>query len=132
MVFVSSVQGLLSIPYRSAYSAPKHAIQAFADCLRAEEPSLQVLCFSPGYIRTNLSTSAVRDTGDTHGAMDATTAQGVSPEVAATAVLRALEAGQGDLTLAPLSHRAAILVRALWPSLCAKIMAGRAARSKPY
>lgn len=132
MVFVSSVQGRLSIPYRSAYSGPKHALQAFADCLRAEEPALQVLCLAPGYIRTNLSHSAVRDSGDVHGAMDATTAQGLSPEAAADALLRALEARDGELTLAPLAHRLAIVLRAVWPRLCFKLMAMRAAKSQPY
>ena len=36
IVTVSSLQGVLAMPSRSAYSASKHAIQAFTDSLRIE------------------------------------------------------------------------------------------------
>lgn len=36
IVCISSVQGRLAIPYRSAYAASKHAYQAFFDCARWE------------------------------------------------------------------------------------------------
>lgn len=63
--FVSSVQGKFALPYRSAYSASKHSIQAFSDSLRAEVASkgLKVTCISPGYIKTQLSFNALTSTG---------------------------------------------------------------------
>ncbi|XP_018617208.1 dehydrogenase/reductase (SDR family) member 7Cb [Scleropages formosus] len=36
LLLVNSVQGKLSVPFRTAYAASKHAVQAFFDCLRAE------------------------------------------------------------------------------------------------
>ncbi|KAJ8969354.1 hypothetical protein NQ317_016139 [Molorchus minor] len=36
IIFTSSVQGLVALPERSAYSASKHALQAFSDSLRAK------------------------------------------------------------------------------------------------
>ena len=50
-------------------SASKHALQAFFDCLRAElaDTNIRVSLVSPGYIRTNLSTNAIRGDGSVHG-----------------------------------------------------------------
>lgn len=65
IVFVSSVQGKYALPNRSAYSASKHAMQAFADSLRAEISSkgLKVTCICPGYVQTQLSMNALTATG---------------------------------------------------------------------
>uniref|UniRef100_A0AAY4CA04 Dehydrogenase/reductase (SDR family) member 7C n=1 Tax=Denticeps clupeoides TaxID=299321 RepID=A0AAY4CA04_9TELE len=35
-LLVNSIQGRLSVPFRTSYAASKHAVQAFFDCLRAE------------------------------------------------------------------------------------------------
>ncbi|XP_051905095.1 dehydrogenase/reductase SDR family member 7B isoform X2 [Hippocampus zosterae] len=70
IVVISSVQGKIAIPYRSAYAASKHATQAYFDCLRAEVEryGLFVTVISPGYIRTNLSANAVTGDGSKYGA----------------------------------------------------------------
>ncbi|KAF5903806.1 dehydrogenase/reductase sdr family member 7b, partial [Clarias magur] len=69
IVVISSVQGKIAIPYRSAYAASKHATQAYFDCLRAEVErfGLHVSVISPGYIRTNLSLNAVTGDGSKYG-----------------------------------------------------------------
>lgn len=69
VVCVSSVQGKFSLPHRSAYSASKHAMQAFCDSLRAEvaEHNVKVLCVSPGYINTALSLNALTGSGRNYG-----------------------------------------------------------------
>lgn len=69
IVFISSVQGKIALPQRSAYSASKHALQAFADSLRAEVASrgLKVTCISPGYVRTQLSINALTASGESYG-----------------------------------------------------------------
>lgn len=66
---VSSIQGKFSLPHRSAYSASKHALQAFCDSLRAEvaEHNISVLCVSPGYINTALSLNALTASGRAYG-----------------------------------------------------------------
>jgi len=53
---------------RAAYSASKHALQAFSDSLRAEVASsgIKVTVVSPGYIRTNLSLNALTGHGEAH------------------------------------------------------------------
>uniref|UniRef100_A0A8C5QXS4 Dehydrogenase/reductase SDR family member 7B n=1 Tax=Leptobrachium leishanense TaxID=445787 RepID=A0A8C5QXS4_9ANUR len=69
IVVISSVQGKISIPFRSAYAASKHATQAFFDCLRAEMAAteIEVTVVNPGYIKTNLSMNAVTDDGSIYG-----------------------------------------------------------------
>lgn len=69
IVFISSVQGLISIPDRSAYGASKHALQAFGDSLRAEmhQHNISVSVISPGYIKTAISVNALTGSGDSHG-----------------------------------------------------------------
>lgn len=69
IVFVSSVVGRLPIPYRSSYTASKHALQAFADCLRAEmaQNNIKVLVSSPGYVHTDVSRNALTGYGTLHG-----------------------------------------------------------------
>lgn len=69
IVFVSSVVGRISIPYRSAYTASKHALQAFADCLRAEvsHHNIKVIVSSPGYVATEVSRNALTGYGTLHG-----------------------------------------------------------------
>lgn len=53
-VVVNSVQGKFGIAFRSSYTASKHALVGFFDCLRAETSHLGVRVTSvfPGYIRT--------------------------------------------------------------------------------
>lgn len=71
IVFVSSVQGLIAIPDRSAYAASKHAMQAFGDCLRSEmrQHNINVSVVSPGYVKTAVSMNALTASGENHGGM---------------------------------------------------------------
>ena len=70
IVNISSLQGCLALPERSAYSASKHALQAFSDSLRAEMRSsgknVHVMVVNPGYVRTNLSLNARAGDGTLH------------------------------------------------------------------
>ncbi|XP_020864106.1 dehydrogenase/reductase SDR family member 7B isoform X5 [Phascolarctos cinereus] len=69
IVVISSIQGKISIPFRSAYAASKHATQAFFDCLRAEieQHEIEVTVICPGYIQTNLSLNAITADGSKYG-----------------------------------------------------------------
>jgi len=132
IVFVSSVQGKISLPNRSAYSASKHAMQALADCLRAEIASkgIQVTLVSPGYVRTNLSLNALTGSGSLYGKMDEATAKGYSAEYVAERTFRAIMNGEKDVLIAPILPRIALRMRQLLPTLYFFIMARRAASTK--
>jgi len=95
-------------------------VQGYCESLRAELASsgISVHCVSPGYIRTNLSKSALTGDGTKHGVMDETTAAGADPDQVAAAVLDRVAAGQNDFTIAAgFSAVAAIWMRLLCPRL---------------
>ncbi|XP_041063267.1 dehydrogenase/reductase SDR family member 7B isoform X1 [Carcharodon carcharias] len=132
VVVISSVQGKIAIPFRSAYAASKHATQAFFDCLRAEveQYEVKVTIVSPGYIRTNLSLNAVTGNGSKYGVMDKSTAEGYEPRVVAEAVLTAVCRRKKDVLLAGLLPTVAVYMRTLIPSLFFPIMAARAKKER--
>lgn len=150
VVAISSVQGLIGIPYRSAYAASKHALQGFCDSLRAEVAAhnIKVTVISPGYIRTKLSINALTGDGKQYGGMcveiglicfllkllwivlfvvmDTTTAEGYEPETVADISLKAVIQEQKELLVSSLSPRLAIALRHFFPWLYFRIMEIRA------
>ncbi|XP_025096684.1 LOW QUALITY PROTEIN: dehydrogenase/reductase SDR family member 7B-like [Pomacea canaliculata] len=132
IVGISSIQGKISIPYRSAYSASKHALQAFFDCLRAElaDSNVRVSLVSPGYINTSLSTNAVTGDGSKYGILDKTTESGMSADFVAEKVVNAVIQVQEEVVLAPSVHKAAILLRSVLPGVYFWIMASRARKQR--
>ncbi|XP_015993084.2 dehydrogenase/reductase SDR family member 7B isoform X2 [Rousettus aegyptiacus] len=132
IVAISSIQGKISIPFRSAYSASKHATQAFFDCLRAEmeQYEIEVTVISPGYIHTNLSLNAITADGSKYGVMDKTTAQGRRPMDVARDVLAVVGKKKKDVILADLLPSLAIYLRTLAPGLFFSLMASRARKEQ--
>lgn len=130
IVFVSSIQGKLALPYRSSYSASKHAMSAFADSLRAEthKDNIRVLIVSPGYINTALSLNSLTANGDPYGKTDPNTAAGISPERASDEILKAVLQDQKDVMIAPIGIKLAPYVRTLMPSVFFWAMQRRAAK----
>ena len=63
IVSVSSVAGVLTLPYLGAYSATKHSLEAFADALRREVDGsgVQVSVIQPGAIATGFNERMVHD-----------------------------------------------------------------------
>ncbi|KAL7552711.1 hypothetical protein ACHAWF_015945 [Thalassiosira exigua] len=78
VIWISSIQGKLGTPYRTSYAASKFAVQGYCEALRSELASdnVSVHIVSPGYIRTNLSMSAVMGDGKAYSKMDDTTENG--------------------------------------------------------
>jgi len=113
---------------RSAYTASKHAVQAFADSLRAELSSNGVLVtvISPGYVSTNLSLNALTGSGDAHGKMDESNQKGYSAEYVAQETMKAVLKGKKDVLLSPLIPRLAIFLRYLFPGIYFLLMSHRA------
>ncbi|NWV71728.1 DRS7B reductase, partial [Malurus elegans] len=132
IVAISSVQGKISIPFRSAYAASKHATQAFFDCLRAEveQYDIEVTVVSPGYIQTNLSLNAVTADGSRYGVMDKTTAEGQTAAEVAQVVLHAVGQKKKEVLVAGLTPCLAVYLRNLCPRLFFTLMAYRAKKER--
>ena len=92
-VVVTSLMGLFSSPLRSGYCGAKHALHGFFESLRAEhhDDGIGVTMVCPGFIHTNISMNAVVGDGSQQGTMDAKTGAGLTPEVCAARMVRAVE-----------------------------------------
>lgn len=88
----SSVVGKFGFPYRSSYSASKHALHGFFESLRAEnvQHNIRVSLIIPGRIKTNISVNAIDSRGKTHGVMDEGQDKGMSAEKSAQIICRGL------------------------------------------
>lgn len=60
IVFMSSVLGFVAAPFRGAYAASKHAVEAYADTLRLElhRTGIRVVLIEPGPIKSRFIVSA--------------------------------------------------------------------------
>lgn len=134
VIWISSVQGLVGIPNRSSYAASKFAVQGYTESIRGELKSsgVTVHTVSPGYIRTNLSNSAITGDGTAYGKTDATTAAGADPTHVAVEILdRIVSGGEEDFTIAAtFSAVAAVYLRTLCPGLLRGLLVKRFEKSK--
>lgn len=134
IIWISSVQGLMGIPSRTSYAASKFAVQGYCEAMRAElaTSDVSVHCVSPGYIRTNLSMSAVTGDGSSHGSMDETTANGADPRDVAVEILdSAVAEGKADFVVAATaSAKVAIWLRLLFPQVLRNLLVKRFEKAK--
>ncbi|TAD88001.1 MAG: SDR family oxidoreductase [Bacteroidetes bacterium] len=129
IVAISSVSGKLGAPLRSGYSASKHALHGFFDCLRSEVThlGLKVLLVCPGYINTNISVNALNAQGQPTGKMDDNQANGMMPEVLADRILRAIQKGKREINVGG-KEVIGIYLKRFLPGLLAKILQKQAAK----
>lgn len=92
VVVISSLVGKFSTPYRTGYSASKHALHGFYDGLRAETAGrgLTVSIICPGFIRTNVSVNALTGSGEKLNRMDESTEKGMAPDKCARRIAMAI------------------------------------------
>lgn len=92
MAVASSLVGKFGFPYRSAYSASKHALHGFFETLLAEnyDNGIRISMIIGGRIQTNISKFALTKEGKEHGKMDDGQANGISPEKAAKQIIKGL------------------------------------------
>jgi len=95
----SSIVGKFGFPYRSSYSATKHALQGFFESLRAENTNnnIQVSIIIPGRVQTNISLNAIDKDGKAHGRMDKGQDSGITSEKAAKIIYRNLKKGKKEI-----------------------------------
>lgn len=89
----SSIVGKFGFPYRSAYSASKHALHGFFESLRAESKgkNIRISLIVPGRIQTAISVNAIGRDGTAHGKMDEGQAHGMTAEKSAGIIVRKLK-----------------------------------------
>jgi len=93
IVAVSSISGFTGLPYRSAYSASKHAMVGFFDTLRLElaTTGVSVTTVFPGFVRTDIRDRAIDGSGMPLQKQYVDESHSMAPETCAKIILRAAE-----------------------------------------
>lgn len=93
LAVTSSLVGKFGFPYRSSYSATKHALHGYFESLRAENKvnNIKVSIFIPGRVQTNISLNAIDKDGKSHGKMDEGQDSGITAQKAANIIYRGLK-----------------------------------------
>lgn len=103
IIAISSVAGRIGAPLRTAYSAAKHGLIGYMDALRAEvelRHNIKVLNVLPGSVATDVDVNALSADGNVHGERDDNIVNGDEPMDCATAILKAMDAGERELIFA--------------------------------
>jgi short-subunit dehydrogenase len=122
-VTVSSITGKFGTPLRSGYAAAKHALHGFFDSLRAEQwqNNIYVTVICPGFIATNLSSSALTGPGSPQNHLDKTSYSKKTPEWCAKRIVRAIERKDEEVYIGGREVLGVYLKR-FFPSLFSKII----------
>lgn len=123
IVVVSSISGKFGFPWRTAYSASKHAIQGYFESLRAElhKDNIQVTIVSPGRIKTNISRNALIETGESYLKMDPGQENGMSPRECAIKILKAIKKEKKELLVGK-KELLMVYIRRFFPALYYKLV----------
>lgn len=123
IVVISSVTGKIGTPYRSAYSASKHALHGFYDTLRAEleDQGISVSIVCPGYIRTNLSINALKGDGSKNNTMNDVIKNGLDAGVLAQKLLRQVAKRKEEFYIGG-KEILAIYIKRFFPGMLSKII----------
>jgi short-subunit dehydrogenase len=129
-VVVSSVVGKLGSPWRSGYSASKHALHGFFDSLRAEEydSGIRVLLVCPGFIQTNISMNALTGSGAKLGSMDSATSKGLTADECAQQIITAIKSDKEEIVVAKIRERFAVIAKRFFPGIFSRLIRGMAVR----
>src|ERR1051326_1643983 len=121
---ISSVAGKFGVPMRSGYSATKFALHGFFEALRAEEErnGIHVTMVCPGYIRTQISLSALRGDGRRHAKIDSELAHGMPVEECARQILRGVARKKKEIVVAAAREKTLVYMKRFFPDLLARMI----------
>ena len=119
MVVTASVAGKIGVKQRTGYCAAKHAMMGFFDALRAEVAAsgIKVSTITPGFIRTNIATHALKGDGSEFGKVDKNIAGGMDVTACAKVIMRGLERGKREIPVGDGPEMKALLVKRFFPNM---------------
>jgi short-subunit dehydrogenase len=125
MVVISSIAGKFGLPLRSGYSATKFALHGFFEALRAEEGrnGIRVTLVCPGYIRTEISVSALKGDGSRHAKVDPELARGMPVEECARQILDSVARGKHEITVGAPREKMLVYMKRFMPGFLARMVA---------
>ena len=122
VVAVSSVQGLVALPYRSAYSAAKHALNAYIKSIRLEERKVHFLCVNFGYVKTKFSHNALTGKGEKFSRQGKGQLKGIEVNKAAQIMLDAMIKRKKEIIPAGFKEKLTIQIHRFCPVLYDKLI----------
>ena len=130
LLYTSSVQGLLAVPHRSAYSASKHALHGFVHSLQYEQPALRISLHCPGYVATQLSLHALSHDGSAYNRMDESTRTGMDAGRVAERMVAGWWRGEDEVWLCDAQTRVGVWMQWVAPGLLKGIMRKRGTKNE--
>ena len=124
-VVISSIAGKFGVPLRSGYSASKFALHGFFEAVRAEESrnGISVTLVCPGYIRTEISVSALKGDGSRHAKVDPQLVQGMPVDECARQILAGVARKKHEITVGAPREKMMVYAKRFFPGLLAKMVA---------
>lgn len=124
MVVTASVAGKIGVRQRTGYCAAKHAVMGFFDALRTEvaEHGIKVTTITPGFIRTNIATHALKGDGSEFGKVDKNIAGGMDVTECAKVIMRGFERGKKEIPVGNGPEMKALLVKRFLPNTLFKMV----------
>ncbi len=120
---ISSLVGKFGSPYRSGYSASKHALHGFYDSVRAElhNTNIYFTLICPGFVRTDVSVNALTGDGSPLNKMDDAQANGMDPAVCARKIMKAISNRKKEVYIGG-KEVFAVYLKRFFPGLFAKFI----------
>ena len=114
----TSIVGKFGFPYRSSYSATKHALHGFFESLRIENKKngLIISFIVPGRIKTNISKNAIDKEGNSYNKMDPGQDKGKTTESTVKIIVNKLEKDKKEILVGG-KEIIMVYVRRFFPSL---------------
>lgn len=124
IVVISSVAGKLGSPLRSSYSASKHALHGYFDCLRAEmhADGLSVTVVCPGYIATDITLNSMLGDGRRYGKVDQALKEGMPVDKCAQQILRGMARKKAEFVVSDGKEKYAVWLKRLLPGLLFRVV----------
>lgn len=130
IAITASVAGKIGVAQRTGYCAAKHAVMGFYDALRAEMAphGIQVTTITPGFIKTNISTSALKGDGSEFGSMDKDIAGGMDVTRCARVIMDGFRKGTPEIAVGEGMEMKALWLKRFFPNLVFKKVAKMASK----
>ena len=111
IIVTSSLMGDLELPGNATYACVKHGLNGYFYSLAFELKSLGILVqvLQPGFVKTEVSMSAITSTGERHGKMDSTHENAMTADVFSRRVFPKIESGKTSIYVAGIEGLAVIL-----------------------
>ena len=125
IINISSLAGLVGLPFYGPYVMSKFAVRGFSELLQCElsPTNISVLAVFPGGVKTNIIKNAPNLTDETRKASHSnfTKSATLTPEIAVTRILRALQRKKKRIVLGA-DARVTLAIRKLFPNRFASIL----------